>query len=414
MLIQTINPDHLYTSEEVTEYLRVSLRTTQRLLKTGLLQSYKVHGQYRIKGLDLLNYLDDVKRDAEVFEVEKDSPEKLIKMLEVHPISVELAVEIIPLVDPQQGSNFLSQVEELRKKIIMDLGFIFPGIQFKDNIKLQKNEYNIQVNGVRVSKSKLFTDKFYVISNNELPDTEEVVDPVSSQKGYWVDENFKNQFSEVLTPAEFLLKHLEFITKSFSHEIISREEVFTIVEKIRKNHSVVVEEVISEDSSSNEKLSIGKLKNILKELLREQVSIRNIPLILEALADGIQITKDTDVLVEIVRESLSRQICSKLADDNNVIEVLTVSDNIEKLISDSIKKDASGKSFYLPATETRKIHLSLKELVKEKNRPIICSPLIRKYLRLLIERNFYQVPVLSFREISSSIKISDCGLIDIK
>ena len=455
MSIQAINPDSLYTSEEVTEYLRVSLRTTQRLLKSGELASFKVHGQYRIKGLDILNYLSGVRTDSEEDLDDEKKPEALIPLLCVHPIAVEGSADIIPLMDPKQEGEILKRLPDIRKNITLDLGFIMPGIAFKDNLTLGKGEYNILIDGVKVASGKLETDKLFARPTRQ--DSEpisdcKIFDPIDNSnsvywpvdKGnnaYWIDEELKekavNAGYEVITPADLLLLHIERIARNFAHEILNREEVSVIIDTVRKNYPVIVEELLESDSNDPYKLTIGELTKILKGLLYEQVSIRNIRLILEALADSLDIwrksspdtvtasekgdvnfhshQKDIDLLVELTRQKLSRQMCSKLANKDNVIDIIVLSEKVSQTFKESVHHTAQGNVLALKPDFSQKILLKVKELIADIKQPVILAdPKARRYVKKLMARNFPNIVVLSYQEIDTMVKIRCVGTIDIE
>lgn len=423
MKSETINPDKFYTSEEVTELLHLSLRTTQRILKSGSLASFKINGQYRIKGIDLLNYLNAVRLDdLSLSESGKEKPADFLPMFEIHSISLEVSPDLVSLFEPQDKSEILLSINNLRKKIITELGFIMPGIKFSDNNELKKNTYSILINGTSVANGKIFIDKVFAHVPNDSAielSKEFYFNPINKEKGYWIENTMKEEAESkgfiVLTPETLLLEHISFITKKFAHEIISKDEVFMIIENLRKNHPIVVEEVIKDDNDDKNKLSIGKMTKILKELLREQVSIRNIRLILESLGDFLEETTDPEVLVELVRQSLSGQICSKLVNNDSeeaVINVIGLDNDLEKTLTECIKINSLGKKEFIILPELS--HNIMKKLKEFKNpKVILCSPLIRKYLKLILERNFPDISVNSYQEVGKEFKIQCDGIIKV-
>ncbi|MEK7432547.1 MAG: FHIPEP family type III secretion protein [Cyanobacteriota bacterium] len=420
---EIINPDVFYTSEEVTEILNVSLRTTQRILKSGNLPSFRINGQYRIKGIDILNFLSNVRYDnITISESEKEKPADLIPMLEVYSINLEISPNLNSLFEPQDKSEVLLSLNNMRKKIITELGFIMPGVRFNDNTELKENSYSILINGTSVSNGKLFTNKLFAYSTDkaDIKLSENMyLKPITKEKGYWVEKELKEEAESkgfiILTPEELLLDHINFIIRKFAHEIISKDEVFLIIENLRKNYPIVVEEVIQDNNNESNKLSIGKITKILKELLREQISIRNIRLILESLGDFIEETTDPEILVELLRKSLSNQICSKLVDNDSeegIINVLGLDTDLEKTLIEGIKTNELGKKeFYISSDISSSIIAKIKEFKDIK--VIICSPLVRKYLKQILERNFPNISVLSYQEIGKEFKVNCVGMIKI-
>ena len=352
----------------------------------------------------------------------KEKPADFLPMFEIHSISLEVSPDLVSLFEPQDKSEILLSINNLRKKIIAELGFIMPGIKFSDNNELKKNTYSILINGTSVANGKIFIDKVFAHAPNDSTielSKELYFNPINKEKGYWIENAMKEEAESngfiVSTPETLLLEHISFITKKFAHEIISKDEVFLIIENLRKNHPIVVEEVIKDDNNDKNKLSIGKMTKILKELLREQVSIRNIRLILESLGDFLEETTDPEVLVELVRQSLSGQICSKLVTNDSeeaVINVIGLDNDLEKTLTECIKINSLGKKEFIILPELS--HNIMKKLKEFKNpKVILCSPLIRKYLKLIFERNFPDISVISYQEVGKEFKIQCEGIIKV-
>jgi flagellar biosynthesis protein FlhA len=377
MTIETLAAEHMYTSEEVTEYLRVSLRTTQRLLKGGELRSFKVHGQYRIKGIDLINYLHNVRSDSTEIDESENKPADLLPLLKVAPLAIEISTSLIPLFQSSENSLVLKGLEDVRKQIIHNLGFIFPGIQINDNHTLLQDHFQILVHG----------------------------SPVKYAHGQGATE---------AQMADQILQQLQATAQQYAHEILSREEVALMVENLRQTHRVVVDEVMQDGFETHpQKLTIGQLTRVLKGLLREQVSIRNLRLILEGLADGLEMKLSGDALIEQVRQTLTRQICSTLIDapltagSAQVISVITLEQALEQILIDAVQTDAWGHTnFVLDSALSRGLLAELKDVCQNSTlKTIICSPLIRSSLRRMIARHFPAVAVLSYLEIDTEFKI---------
>jgi flagellar biosynthesis protein FlhA len=365
MKINQLDSDKMYTSEEITEYLNVSLRTTQRLLKSGELPSFKIHGQYRIKGIDALNYLSGVRININdlIYEQENNNkPINLVNLLEVKPLEIKLSENLGQLIE-SNIEYFNNESKSLREKITLDMGFICPGIKFSDDVNLNDNEFYILVNGIEIYK------------------------------------NNAESIKEIFEKSESTIK-------KYAYEIISREEVFVIIEKLRKTYPVIVEEVLGYENSDQNKLSIGQLTKILKYLLKEQISIRNMRTILESIADTIPFTLEIEEISNRVRESLSRQICKSISKDG-IIEVFGISPDLENYLKEHIKLDIdNSKIFILESEKSKLIANCLKDLTEKSNTSVvICDPSIRRVFREMIERNFPNISVISYREISKDYKV---------
>ena len=295
----SIVPEHLYTSEEVSEHLRLSLRTVQRLLHTKSLVSYKIHGQYRIKGLDLLNYLDQNRQSTARDLMSIQAPIEVANMLDIKPISIDFGLDWILFLhasDSDSPPELLEQISHrLRNELVQELGFIMPGIQMQDDSSLPATGFRIKLQGVSLIQGELQPDTLYIRKHNPLRDR-------SLQAVYEINngpmaKSGKNHFFELLQQ----------VSKSYACELLSRDDVAVILERLRPQREVVIDEVLSMDPQSH-KLKIGQLTQILRSLLQEQVSSRNMGLILELLADALIETNQLDELVEKIREGLARQI----------------------------------------------------------------------------------------------------------
>lgn len=171
LIAPSIVPEKLYTSEEVAELLRISLRTVQRLLQAGSLKSFKIHGQYRIKGLDLLSYLDGVRHDSEALALTENRPADLLESLALAPVTVEVseawAQAIATSADDTSSDtephDFLSQLQALRKRISQELGFVLPGVRIHDLKTLEQGQYQILIQGQIVARGELTPKRDYCL-----------------------------------------------------------------------------------------------------------------------------------------------------------------------------------------------------------------------------------------------------------
>ncbi|PIQ26072.1 hypothetical protein COW36_02285 [bacterium (Candidatus Blackallbacteria) CG17_big_fil_post_rev_8_21_14_2_50_48_46] len=406
-------PEKLYNSEEVAELLRVSLRTVQRLLQANSLKSFKIHGQYRIKGLDLLSYLDSVRRDSEAqAESRRQRPADLLATLSVPPLALELSPEWAQAIqnslspenegEQAEASGFLAKLQSLRQAISQELGFILPGIRIHDQANLKGDSYRILVHGASIAEGQLNPQQRYQLrpappQANEKPLARlpQCYAAVSSE-------------SEGLDGSELLLQHLGGLVKAFAHEILSREEVFVMLENLRKTHPVVLDELLSLDAPTPGKLTIGQFTRILKELLEEQVSIRPLALICESLADGLDQGLKGAELREKVRQGLSRSICARLADAQGRLKVLTLSQTTENAF-----RQAQAK----PGPETQALARSLQEKLLEQvaqSQILLCAPDLRRSLFEILARNFSAWKVISTAEIDRLYWLESVAELDLK
>lgn len=360
--LPVIVPETLYTSEEVSDYLRLSLRTVQRILLNKSLPSYKIHGQYRIKGLDLLSYLDAVRQDSNTIISAQKKPADLIEMLEVNPVSIGFGLNWLPLV---KTPDFLEPLDQLRKEVVKELGFIMPGVQLHDNLDLEPKAYQIKIHG-----ASMFTGNL----NSNSPEP-------------------------TLLDAKDVYQQLHTLIKKYAYEIISREEVAVILEHQRETRPTVIDEIMTESAQAG-RLTVGQLTKILRYLLQEQVSIRNLGLILEILADHLTQISQLDLLAEKVRQGLARQINAPLAESDKVISVLCLDPQQEEELKEDFQPALSNIS------QTKWSQCLLKAIQKENPHGVlICSVALRRKLALILSRRFPNITVLSYQEIAPEYQI---------
>ncbi|PKL75073.1 MAG: EscV/YscV/HrcV family type III secretion system export apparatus protein, partial [Candidatus Melainabacteria bacterium HGW-Melainabacteria-1] len=355
--------------------------------------------------------------DAVIPEQEVKKPENVLQVMEVHPLALEMGLDLIPLVDPSQGGDLLDRVVPMRVQIAMELGFVMPGIQFKDNLNLRPNEYSIKVKGIEVARGEILMGYMLAIQQPDTDVSQELVgfptkDPAFGTPAVWVagyEAQRAAQLGYMVTdPTNVLITHVAEIVKSHAHEILSRQEVQVMVNKVKEKHPVVVKELIPE------LLSLGGVQKVLQNLIRERVSIRDLATILERLTDFSKINQDPDTLSELTRQSLSRQICSNLSSDQGVIPVITLDPKVEQAVQESIQQTAQGAVLALNPQVSQQILAKLANEVQSAtnaghNPVVLCNPQIRPHVKKLTERNFPALTVLSYNEIAPKIKIQSIG-----
>ena len=355
--------------------------------------------------------------DETIAEQEAKKPENVLQVMEVHPLALEMGLDLIPLVDPSQGGDLLDRIVPMRVQIAMELGFVMPGVQFKDNLNLKPNEYGIKVKGIEVTRGEILMGYMLAIQQPETDISQELVgfptkDPAFGTPAVWVagyEAQRAAQLGYMVTdPTNVLITHLAEIVKNYAHEILSRQEVQVMVNKVKEKHPVVVKELIPE------MLSLGDVQKVLQNLIRERVSIRDLSTILEKLTDFAKLSKEPDVLSELVRQSLSRQICNVLANEQNIIPVITLDPKVEQAIQESIQQTAQGPVLALNPQISQQILAKLANEVQSAtsaghNPVVLSNPQIRPHVKKLTERNFPALVVISYNEVAPKIKIQSIG-----
>ncbi len=351
-------------------------------------------------------------------EMQKEEEEEEIRVIPPDPISIEVGYRLISLVDVEQGGDILERIKMIRKKYAQDMGFILPPVRIKDNLEISPNSYLILVKGVEVAKGELMLGHLLAINPGNIKEDIQGIsakDPVFGLPAKWIKENNAKVAKElgytVVDPSTVLMTHFTEIVKSYCHELLDREEVQSLIDNIRTTHPRVVEELIPN------LLTLGAVQKVLQNLLKEQVPIRDMVTILEALADYASITKDPDSLTEYVRQRLGRSIVKQYESDGSLY-VATLDHELERLIEESAHETDFGPYPALSPDILNKfiseLNDKIKKLGSQGHLPIIlCSPGVRRLVRKLTERNMPNLIVLSYAEVPSEIKIISIGTIKV-
>ncbi|MGY3185428.1 flagellar biosynthesis protein FlhA [Lysinibacillus sp. TE18511] len=362
----------------------------------------------------------------ELLEIEEEvatdgmkSPENVVNLLNVDPIEFEFGYGLIPLVDAAQGGDLLDRVIMIRRQLALELGIVIPVVRIRDNIQLQPNEYRIKIKGNEMARGELLLDHYLAMSPGDDDSIEgiDTVEPSFGLPAKWITEQVKEDAEmfgyTVVDPPSVVSTHLTEMIRANAYELLGRQETKQLIDHLRETHPILVEELTPTP------LSTGEIQKVLGKLLRENVSVRNLPIIFETLADYAKLTSDTDILTEYVRQSLARQITSQYVGDSSSLKVITVSGKVEKMIADSIQQTDHGNYLAMDPQDSQTVLETIAAEVErvsfmEQSAIILCSPAVRMYLRQLTERYFPQIPVLSYNELDASVEIQSVGVVNVE
>ncbi|MBL4952960.1 flagellar biosynthesis protein FlhA [Neobacillus sp. YIM B02564] len=359
--------------------------------------------------------------ELEKAEMEEDirSPEKVVNLLQLDPLELEIGYGLIPLADQKQGGDILDRIVMIRRQFAIELGLIIPTIRIRDNLQLPANQYVLKFRGSKIASGEVYLDHFLAMIQGEDAETIEgirVVEPAFGLPAVWVTAEEKQRAElmgyMIVDPPSVIATHLTEVLKQYAHELLHREETQELIDNLKETHPNLVNELVPA------LLSVGDIQKVLQSLLREQISIRDLAAIFETLADYAVYTKDSKVLTEYVRQSLTRQITEQYA-DQGVIHVLTAGASLEKGISDSIQQTETG-AYYLSVDPqlsrriTEELQVQIERVMKSGGQPIfLTSPSIRMYLKQFVDKIMPTVPVLSYTELEPDIEIQSIGVVNI-
>lgn len=362
--------------------------------------------------------IQELEQELETDEMK--SPESVVNLLNVDPIEFEFGYGLIPLADTNQGGDLLDRIVMIRRQLAIELGLVIPVVRIRDNIQLQPNEYRLKIKGNEMARGELLLDHYLAMSPGVDDDSVEGIDTIEPSFGLpakWITESMKEQAEifgyTVVDPPSVVSTHITEVIKANAYDLLGRQETKQLIDHIKESYPILIEEVTPNP------LSVGEVQKVLAKLLKENVSIRNLPIIFETLADFGKVTSDTDILTEYVRQALARQITNQYSGRSDVLKVVTLSGKVEKLIADGIQQTEHGNYLSIDPSHSQTIletiAVQVEQLSLMEQTPILlCSPAVRMYVRQLTERYFPQVPILSYNELESSVEVQSVGVVNIE
>ena len=408
------NPKVLYIASGLSIILSLFLPTIPFLLMAAIL-AFLAYTLSKQQVADLKQ--EEVRvEESEVEEIRK--PENVVSLLQIDPIELEFGYGIIPLADVNQGGDLLDRVVMIRRQLALELGMIVPVIRLRDNIQLAPNEYQIRIKGVEVAHGEMMLDN-YLAMNPGLVEEEidgiKTTEPAFGLPAIWITEGQRDRAEmlgyTVVDSPSIIATHLTEIIKKYAHELTGRQEVQSLLDNIKQNYPVIIEELIPK------LMTVGEIQKVLANLLKEGVSIRDMVTILETLADYAPVTHDTDMLTEYVRQALGRAISKKFFMEQNS-SVITLDPKLEQVIIDSLQKTETGSYLTLEPNMTNTILGSLskqvQKLVQLGQQPIVlASPVVRLYFKKLADQAIPGLIVLSYNELDPNLEIQSVGVVSV-
>ena len=354
---------------------------------------------------------------AEVEETPQEpAPEEQYEeILHVDLLELEIGYGLIYLVDASQDGEMLERIKAIRKQFVSSHGIIVPPIHIKDNLQLRPNEYVIYLKGEPVARAELMPGHYLAMNpgggTEKIPGTE-TTEPAFGLPATWVAEDNKERAQiagyTVVDCATVMATHVSEVIRTHAHELLGRQEVQNLLDKVAKESPKLVEELVPN------MMSLGMVVKVLQNLLREDVSIRDMRTILETLADHAG-QGDPDQLTEFVRQALARHISRKYALQDNTLPVLVLDGQVEETLQQAVRQ--GGQSGY-PALDPRSAQKLIEAVSEQVSKvgqggqlALLCPPNLRLHVRRLVERYMPRLPVLSHAEVAPDLKVRAVGTV---
>jgi len=345
------------------------------------------------------------------------------ELLDVDRVSVQVGVRLISMVDPRKDSAIFDRIGALRRKFAQQLGIVMPLVRLRDNISLEPNAYEIRLFDHAVAKGRLEPEMFLAMDSGAAQtkiEGIETTEPVYGLPALWITTASKEKAElsgyTVVDPESVFITHLSETLRKHADELLTREDVQILVDRLRKTQPSLVGEIVGADKE----VPIGMLQRVLKNLLKDGIPIRDLTTILESLGEHASKTKNPVALTEMVRKSLSRTITNQLQDEMSKISAITLDPALEHQMTSTLRQDAETITLALPTEVimdiSRKVAQAWKtEMDKGKDKLVLlCDARLRASLSAMLSRTVPMLPVVAYDEIVLGTEVEPIETISVQ
>ncbi len=377
--------------------------------------------------IGLYQFLTKTPGASNVFDVKKPvpkpvpqaasptGPEAVLPLLTVDPVEIEIGYALTKLADARVGGDLAERVTSTRRQIALELGFVMPTVRIRDSVHLEPNQYLIKVRGEEVAKNMVVPNQCLAVSSGSLiaqvPGFP-TKDPVFGLDALWIDEVMRESAERagytVIEPSAVISTHLAEIVKTNAAELLSRQDVQTLIDNAKTVNESAVNELVPNV------LQIGEIQKVLQHLLRERVPIRDMVTILETMADFGPRVKEADQLGELVRSAISRTITRQYIDTENKLFCITLEPVLERTLSESVNISSYGSTIMLDPSKQSELIQKLKDAVQQATvqgyqAVLLCSTQLRLPLRRLLDRHLPTLSVMAYNEVAARAEVEFVG-----
>jgi flagellar biosynthesis protein FlhA len=362
---------------------------------------------------------EETRKSDAAAAVAKPEKERIENLLPLDMVELEVGYGLINIVESDASGDLVERIASIRKQFALDLGIIVPSIHIRDNLQLEPGEYRLMIKGSRVGGGSLRPEYLLAMDPGNVSrhvDGIATKEPAFGLDALWISKGQKEEAEfagyTVVDLPTVMATHLTEIIRTHAHELLGRQEASVLVENFKKAYPKVVEELIPDP------LPLGTVVKVLQNLLREQVSIRDLLTIFETLADDAHRTKDAELLTESTRKALNRSITARYKNDEGQVPVLSLEPKLEELIANSLLQTEQGVQLVMdPRVASNMIEgiaQSIETHPEIAGQPILLtSPTARRHIFKLTHRFIPQLVVLSHNELSSDARISSVGVVEL-
>lgn len=341
--------------------------------------------------------------------------EKISETLQIDNLRLELGYGLLPLINYNKGHRLTEQIKALRKQVARELGFVMPPVRIQDNMQLPANSYVIKVKEVETARGDIRPDMLLVMDpaggKITLPG-EETVEPTFGLPAMWVTENYREEALfrnyTVVDPPTVITTHLTEVVKENMSDLLSYAETQKLLDDLGKEEQKLISETVPSQ------ISVSGVQRVLQNLLGEMVSIRDLPTIMEAVAESSRVTQNVQLITEHVRMRLARQISHANTNEEGYISILAMSPAWEQAFVESLSGEGEEKTLSMPPSRIQEFITNVRAkfdalAMQGENPVLLTSPTVRPYVRSIVERFRAQSVVLSQNEIHPKARIKTVG-----
>lgn len=402
-----VNPRAIYITAGVLATLALipGLPTVPFLTMAGMLGGFSwIISQYKKEAVD------NIKKKAEA-ELTAPKKESVESMLPLDMVELEVGYGLINVVDSTKSGDLLERIASIRKQFALDLGIVVPSIHIRDNLQLAPGEYRLMIKGNKIGGGTLRPDALLAMDPGQVSgkiDGIPTKEPAFGLDALWISQGLREKAElvgyTVVDLPTVMATHITEMIRTHAHELLGRQEASQLIENFKKTNPKVVEDLIPDA------LTLGGVVKVLQNLLREQVSIRDLLTIFETLADEAGRTKDLDLLTEATRKQLSRSITAKYSGEEGAVSVMTFDSRLEELVANALLQTEQGVQLVMDPQSASKMISNIAQQIENHpeiaSQPILLtSPTVRRHIFKLVSRFIPQLIVLSHSEITAEVKV---------
>ncbi len=347
-----------------------------------------------------------------------ETPQDMLSMLLVDPMELEIGYGLIPLVSEDREDNLLRRITSLRRQIATELGLVLPMVRIRDNLRLPPNVYRVKIRGEEVAQGEIYMGRLLAIPGSQVAgdiEGQPTTEPAFGLPARWIEEQARGRAEAlgytVVDPLTVLATHLAELVRNHAPELLGRQEVQEMIDRIRAERPAVVEGLIPDV------LSLGEVQAVLRNLLRERVPIRDLAGILEVLANHAGVTRDPDILAEAVRQALARTLSNQYRDEAGTLHVFTLAPELESALKGALTSEEGGLSFRLSPDFVQALinrtGEQMERLAQLGHPPVLLTAReLRLAFRRLVERSLPNLTVLAYSEVSTGTKVQAHGMVE--